>query len=418
MDFYIILIVPFVTLITLIAIGPLFFPSWWNAHYPKIALGLGSIVLIYYLVVVSEPDTVAHTLYEYFSFIVLLGGLFVVAGGINIVTKDLSTPKDNVAFLAAGAVIANLVGTTGASMLLIRPWIRMNKERIEPYHIVFFIFIVSNVGGSLTPIGDPPLFLGYLRGIPFFWIAQHTAPMWIVGVGVLLSVFYLLDTKNYNQLPLSTRKRIDRTEEWKFEGLTNILFLLIILFAVFITSYPLLREALIITAATASYLTTKKSIHQFNHFSFHPIQEVAILFAGIFSTMIPVLQLLEQYSKTITDLSTTFFYWNTGVLSSVLDNAPTYLSFFSVAVGNIQQSNEPITELLMNHAFSNHIVSISIAAVFFGANTYIGNGPNFMVKSIAEHYHAPVPSFIRYITHYTIPIMLPLLVFIWVLFFL
>lgn len=417
MDFHILLIVPFATLITLIAIGPLFFPSWWNVHYPKVALGLGSIILVYYLVVVPESDRVVHSLHEYFSFIVLLGGLFVVAGGINFVTKDLSTPKDNIAFLAAGAVIANLIGTTGASMLLIRPWIRMNKERIEPYHIVFFIFIISNVGGSLTPIGDPPLFLGYLRGIPFYWITQHTAPMWLVGVSVLLSVFYVIDTKSYNRLPLSKRKLIDKKGEWKLEGLTNILFLLIILFAVFITSYPFLREALIITSATASYLTTKKSIHQFNHFSFHPIQEVAILFAGIFSTMIPVLQLLEQYSKTITDLSTTFFYWNTGVLSSVLDNAPTYLSFFSVAVGNIQQNNEPITALLMNHEFTNHIIAISIAAVFFGANTYIGNGPNFMVKSIADHYHVPTPSFIRYITHYTLPIMFPLLVFIWLLFF-
>lgn len=413
----IVLILPFAVLILFIALAPLFAPKWWEKHYSKFSFGLGFIILVYYLFFEQEPEPVLHSLHEYFSFIVLIGSLFVVSGGISIVTKDQTNPFENVLFLFAGAVIANLVGTTGASMLLIRPWIRMNKHRISAYHIVFFIFIVSNVGGSLTPIGDPPLFLGFLKGIPFFWLITRTFPMWCVGVGFLLLVFYFVDRNNFQRLPAKEKRIINKTEEWKFEGAANILFLLIILAAVFITTLPLLREVVILTAAAASYVTTKKSIHQFNHFTFHPIQEVAILFAGIFITMIPALQMLQQYAKTMADLTPSFFFWNTGILSSILDNAPTYLSFFSVAVGNVQTNSEPVSVLLLNSHFTKYIIAISIGSVFFGANTYIGNGPNFMVKSIAEHYHIPMPSFIRFISHYTLPVMLPMLIIIWYLFF-
>jgi Na+/H+ antiporter NhaD/arsenite permease-like protein len=413
----IILTLPFASLISFIALAPLFAPKWWEKHYAKISLGLGFMMLAYYLFIEQEPEPVLHSLHEYFSFIVLIGSLFVVSGGISIVTKDQTNPLENVLFLFSGAVIANLVGTTGASMLFIRPWIRMNKQRISAYHIVFFIFIISNVGGSLTPIGDPPLFLGFLKGIPFFWLITKTFPMWCVGVGLLLLVFYFIDRRNFQRLPVKEKRLINKTEEWKFEGAANILFLLIILAAVFITTYPLLREMVILTAAAASYVTTKKSIHQFNHFSFHPIQEVAILFAGIFITMIPALQILQQHAKTMSDLTPAFFYWNAGILSSILDNAPTYLSFFSVAVGNVQTNNEPVSVLLMSGQFKNYIIAISIGSVFFGANTYIGNGPNFMVKSIAEHYHVPMPSFLHFITRYTLPIMLPMLAVIWYLFF-
>jgi len=414
----ILLVLPFLLLLALIAIAPLFFQNWWSRRYSTVSLVLGGMVIAYYLFVLQQTENVLHTAQEYFSFIVLIGSLFVVSGGINITTKDLTNPQENVLFLLFGAIIANLIGTTGASMLLIRPWIRMNKIRIAPYHIVFFIFIISNVGGVLTPIGDPPLFIGYLKGIPFFWVISKTFPMWVVGVGILLTVFYFLDKRNYHFVSISIRKQIEKTEKWKIQGLNNILFLFIILSAVFITSPPFLREAVIITATVASYLTTKKSIHHANHFSFHPIQEVAVIFAGIFATMMPALELLSRKAAALDHISTSFFFWNTGILSSILDNAPTYLSFFTVAVGNAQINNEPVSILLMNDTFTEHIIAISVAAVFFGANTYIGNGPNFMVKSIAEHYHVPVPSFFSYITHYTLPVMLPMLVVIWVLFFL
>jgi len=414
-----ILVVPFLLLLLLIAIAPLFFPDWWSKHYPKVSYGLGAVVVIYYIFVLDNSRSVLHSAQEYFSFIVLIGSLFVVSGGIHIATKDLTSPKENLLFLLGGAVIANLIGTTGASMLLIRPWIRMNKIRIAPYHIVFFIFIVSNVGGALTPVGDPPLFIGFLRGVPFFWITAKTFPMWCVGVGILLTMFYFLDLKNFREASRSVQRQVEKTEEWKFEGLNNVLFLLIILSAVFISSPPFLREVVIITAAVASYLTTKRHIHHANHFTFHPIQEVAIIFAGIFATMIPALELLEKSASNISFLSNSFFFWNTGMLSSFLDNAPTYLSFFSVALGNVHEGSAAVHELLTTHQeFAQHIIAISVGAVFFGANTYIGNGPNFMVKSIAEHYRVPTPTFIRYITHYTIPFMIPMLVIVWLLFFL
>lgn len=417
MNTELLLVSPFVLLLLLIALAPLFFADWWGKHYPKVSFGLGGLMILYYFFIAQKSEIVFHTAHEYFSFIVLIGSLFVVSGGINISTKDLTSPKENVLFLLFGAVIANLVGTTGASMLLIRPWIRMNKVRIAPFHIVFFIFIVSNVGGALTPIGDPPLFLGYLKGIPFFWVIARTFPMWVVGVGMLLIMFYFLDKKNYDSTSRAVHKQIEKTDEWKIQGLNNVLFLLIILAAVFISSPLFLREAVIITATVASYLTTKKTIHHANHFTFHPIQEVAIIFAGIFATMIPALELLSAKASTLDHISTTFFFWNTGLLSSFLDNAPTYLSFFSVALGSMHDPSLPVSELLTHADFAADVVAISIGAVFFGACTYIGNGPNFMVKSIADHYHVPTPSFIRYITHFTLPFMIPMLIVVWLLFF-
>jgi Na+/H+ antiporter NhaD/arsenite permease-like protein len=411
------LVAPFALLLLLIALAPLFFSDWWGKHYPKVSLALGVLVIAYYILQLHSTEIVLHTASEYISFIVLIGALYIVSGGIHISTKDLTNPKENVLLLLVGAILANILGTTGASMLLIRPWIKMNKARIQPYHIVFFIFIISNVGGSLTPIGDPPLFLGYLKGIPFWWITTKTFPMWITAIGMLLVIFYIFDLKNFNTQKKSIIKEIEKTDVWKVDGLINFLFLGIILLAVFIESPLFLREGVIIATALASYFTTKKTIHDANHFTFHPIQEVAILFAGIFATMIPALELLRTQAQTMTSLTPSFFYWNTGLLSSFLDNAPTYLSFLSVAEGNLNTSALPMADLLNNPTFSSYLVAISIGAVFFGANTYIGNGPNFMVKSIADHYKVHTPSFIRYITHYTIPILLPVLIVIWFLFF-
>jgi Na+/H+ antiporter NhaD/arsenite permease-like protein len=355
---------------------------------------------------------VAH---EYVSFIALIGSLYVVSGGIHIRVKGEATPLVNTVFLLVGAVIANLLGTTGASMLLIRPWIRMNKYRITGYHIVFFIFLVSNVGGCLTPVGDPPLFLGYLTGIPFWWVAEHCWPMWAVGVGALLGIFYVLDRRNFGRAPRPVRERETAHETWRFEGLGNVFFLAVILGAVFIQRPMFLREALMVAAAAGSYFTTRREVHEANEFNFHPIQEVGILFAGIFSTMMPALDWLALNAEQLLGDHPRpgLFFWSCGTLSAVLDNAPTYLSYLSALMGAVHDANVP--HLLQTQGAN--VVAISVAAVFFGAATYIGNGPNFMVKSIADHQKVHAPTFLGYVLRYTLPYLLPVLILTWALFF-
>ena len=466
------MILPFGLLLAAIALGPLLFPNWWAKNYPKVALGLGAITLAYYLFGFQNADrSAAHdkifeTAHEYFSFIALIGSLYVVSGGIHINVKGEATPWANVVFLFIGALLANFLGTTGASMLLIRPWLRMNKYRVSKHHVVFFIFIVSNVGGCLTPIGDPPLFLGYLKGIPFWWVAEHCWPMWATGLAILLLFFYLVDFRNYLRAPKPVREHFESHEQWRFDGLANVFFLGLILIAVFINQPPFLREGLMLASAAGSYFTTKKSVHQSNHFNFHPIQEVAILFIGIFATMMPALDWLQNNAQTVLGKSPApgLFYWGSGVLSSVLDNAPTYLSFLTVIFGSlidhdaisqvqnliqnqgadlvsatepvrhtfaalqkyfsaslasktVSRENIEIAYLLGNVSLNNYIVAISVGSVFFGANTYIGNGPNFMVKSIADHQKVHSPHFLEYIFKWTLPFMVPMLVVVWWIFF-
>ena len=462
------MILPFVALLATIALAPLLAADWWAKHYPKVALALATVTLVYYLFGLHAYPRVLHVAHEYVSFIALIGSLFVVSGGIHINVKGEATPFTNVLFLLIGAVLANLLGTTGASMLLIRPWIRMNKYRVTAHHIAFFIFIVSNVGGCLTPIGDPPLFLGYLKGVPFWWVAHHCWPMWAVGIGALLTTFYIVDTLNYRRAPKTIREKETAHEHWRFDGLPNLFFLAVILVAVFINNPPFLREALMVVAAAGSYFTTRKPVHESNHFNFHPIQEVAILFIGIFATMIPALDWLQMNAGRMGSPTPAFFYWGSGVLSSVLDNAPTYLSFLSaifgscidahvvqqvqhllqagvpnlasiagpnaeqirqtvgalqtyhateLARGAVDSDHIEIAFLIGNTAFNKYLIAISIGAVFMGANTYIGNGPNFMVKSIADHQKVHTPTFLGFIFKYTLPYMLPTLLLVWWLFF-
>jgi Na+/H+ antiporter NhaD/arsenite permease-like protein len=338
--------------------------------------------------------------------------LFIVSGGIHISVKGEATPMANVIFLAIGAVISNLLGTTGASMLLIRPWLRANKYRITAHHVVFFIFIVSNVGGCLTPVGDPPLFLGYLRGIHFWWVAQNGWLIWLTGVAILLAMFYVVDSRSYARAPQSVREAMTGHEKWRFEGLSNVFFLAIILGAVFIHRPPFLREGLMIAAALGSYLTTGKTVHEANHFTMHPIKEVAILFVGIFATMMPALDWLAAHASKLGDPTPGAYYFGSGILSSVLDNAPTYLTFLSALLGTTGAHDVP--SLLAVHPTG--ILAVSAGAVFFGANTYIGNGPNFMVKAIADHQNIHTPTFLGYIAKFTLPYMVPMLIAIWLLF--
>jgi len=362
-------------------------------------------------------------------------------------------------------VLANILGTTGASMLLIRPWLRLNKYRVTAHHVVFFIFIVANVGGCLTPIGDPPLFLGYLKGIPFWWVAEHGWPIWLVGVGTLLAIFYVVDSCNYRRAPREVRASLaEPADEWHFDGLGNLAFLGVILGAVFLNHPPLLREFLMVGAAAGSYFTTRQPVHAANQFNFHPIQEVAILFAGIFATMMPALDWLQLNAGQMHSPTPAFFYWSSGFLSSLLDNAPTYLSFLSAIFGTFIHKDtvdqvlvmaqnggadlgtvaEPVRQtylalreyfgvnvaaravspervnvafLLGNEVYHKYILAISVGAVFFGANTYIGNGPNFMVKAIADHARVHTPTFVGYIVRFSLPYMLPTLALVWWLFF-
>ena len=413
------MILPFAVLLALIAIGPLLFPRWWAKQYPKAAFALAAITLSYYLFFLpgGARETVLHTASEYVSFIALIGSLYVVAGGIHINVKGEATPAQNVLFLAIGAVISNVLGTTGASMLMIRPWIRMNKYRVTAHHIVFFIFIVSNVGGCLTPIGDPPLFLGYLKGIPFFWVLQHCWPMWLVGNAALLLTFYLVDRKNYARAPKAVRDEMaEPRDTWRFQGLANVLFLGVILFAVFIKHPPFVREGIMLVAAVASWFSTREHIHEANHFDFHPIKEVAVLFIGIFATMMPALDWLQRNADSLGTPTPALYYWGTGVLSSVLDNAPTYLAFLTAATGALTENND-LQSLIREPRLNSYLVAISIGAVFFGAGTYIGNGPNFMVKAIADQQKVHTPTFLGYVFKYALPYMLPTLIVIWLVFF-
>jgi len=404
---------PFLLLLGAIALAPLFFADWWGKHYPKVCFGLAAAVVLYYCFGLHASSNVLHTTEEYVSFIALVGSLFVVSGGIHIRVKGEATPLSNTLFLAVGALLANVLGTTGASMLLIRPWIRTNKYRITAHHVTFFIFIVSNVGGCLTPVGDPPLFLGYLSGVPFWWVARHGWPIWLTGVGILLAMFYVVDSRNYARAPKPVREHQTEHETWHFDGLTNLFFLAVIFVAVFVDHPFLLRECLMAAAALGSYFTTKKPVHEANHFTLHPVKEVAILFIGIFATMMPALDWLAANASRLAGTSPTPFYFGSGILSSVLDNAPTYLSFLNALFG--VTGTRDVSLLLVQHP--KIIMAISAGSVFFGANTYIGNGPNFMVKAIADHQHVHTPNFMTYILRHTIPFMLPMLVIVLLIFF-
>lgn len=419
------MVLPFAILLLMIATGPLFYHHFWERNYPKVALLLGSITVVYYLVFLNDTHSLIHTLAEYISFIALLASLFVASGGILIKVDKKSTPMLNVAILLFGAVISNIIGTTGASMLLIRPYIKVNKNRIKPYHIIFFIFSVSNIGGALDPIGDPPLFLGFLRGIGFFWFVEHIILVWVPTLIALMVIFYIIDSRN------KVEDNESYTGKIEFKGGKNIIYLAIILLSVFIdpgiiswvpSLAPLpfgLREIIMFTVTYLSFKTADKKILQSNEFDFEPIKEVAYLFIGIFATMIPALQLIAHESKMYgQQLNPGVFYWATGILSAILDNAPTFLNFLSAALGKYGMDVN-VKEQVFNFSLTYpiYVQAISIAAVFFGAMTYIGNGPNFMVKSICERAGIKMPSFFGYLVKYSIPILLPLFFIIWLLVF-
>ncbi len=396
---------------------------WWhkNENKLKVGMALAAYPLIWVTVISHNYGALWHVIEEYVSFIVLLGTLFYVSGGILLKGDLRATPETNLKFLVFGTAIASIIGTTGASMLLIRPLLRTNHERRYKVHIVvFFIFLVSNIGGSLLPIGDPPLFLGYLRGVPFLWTLNLWKEMLLVSV-LLLTGFYMLD-RHFWRRESDKVKAYDAStvEPLGVQGKSNIIWLLGIVLCVALIKpeYGLfLREAAMIGCAAASKFMTKGDIREQNRFSWFPILEVAALFIGIFLTMIPAQMLLSARGGELGVDTPAKFFWITGLLSSFLDNAPTYVVFFETAKGMVehgQLGGELVSDVIRIPVVI--LQAISVAAVFMGANTYIGNGPNFMVKAIAEEQKIEMPSFFGYMKWSGL-VLIPCFILVSLLFF-
>jgi Na+/H+ antiporter NhaD/arsenite permease-like protein len=405
-------VVPFALLLAAIAILPLAAPHFWEKNRNKgIVTALVSAPIALYLAV-AHPSGLAHSALEYTSFLVLLGSLFVIAGGIHLEGDLEGRPSINTGILALGAVLANAVGTTGASMLLIRTVLRTNSQRKKRSHIpFFFVLIVSNCGGLLTPLGDPPLFLGYLRGVPFHW-TFGLLPFWALANVYLLVAFYFVDRRAYRSEAAADIAR-DKTQvkPLRITGLANAALLGGVVAAVFLDT-PW-RELAMVALTLASVFAAPKEPRTANAFSYGPIAEVAILFAGIFVTMVPALALLEARGDELGLTLPWQYFLTAGALSSVLDNAPTYLTFLAAAQG-LAESRHLVTDVVgVPTAF---LTAISIGAVFMGANTYIGNGPNFMVKAIAEEAKYEMPSFFGYAGRAILtlsPIYVAVVVYLW-----
>src|SRR6267378_4099065 len=408
------IMLPFVILLVAIALAPLIAHHHWERHYHKLCVALAGIVCLYHLFVVNQSARVVHAGIDYATFMVVVGSFFVVAGGIHLRVKSPSGAMRNTLFLLVGALLGNLIGTIGASMLLIRPWIAMNRGRVAPMHMAFFIFLVSNIGGALLPVG-PPLFLGFLKGVPFGWTLQNCWRQWLIAVAIVLAVFFVLDLIN-----LRSRKRAIRESEitqWRCEGAQNFLFLFALL-AALIAVRAGWREPLMVLIALGSYFATPQRIRESNNFTLAPLTEIGWLFLGIFGTMIPVLEYMERSADKLGLNSDASFYWASGLLSGLLDNAPTYLAFFAAALGlHGLDINEPSQVADFIFKDGGELTALSLGAAFFGALTYIGNAPNLLVKTIAEHAHVPTPSFIGYICKFAIPVLIPIFALISILFF-
>ncbi len=420
--------IPFAGMLLSIALFPILKPEFWEKYCPLIVALWSLLFVVPFAIGEGAAETLDVVLEcivgDYITFIILLFGLFCVAGNITIEGNIVGKPKTNAAVLAIGALLSSFIGTTGSSMVLIRPLMRMNGWRHRKTHlIVFFIFLVSNIGGCLTPIGDPPLLMGFSRGVPFFW-SMKLFPILVVNMVILLTVFFFLDNRNYKKdladgLVPELKVKTDKTI--KVSGAHNVIFLLIIIAAVILSGYlptlaafqdasgavkglhiyeeitftfpQMIEVALILISALLSYKTTKQEVRDKNEFTWGPIKEVALLFIGIFITMQPALIILKELGSTLSIDAPAAFFWLTGSLSSFLDNTPTYLVFLTVA-GAMGFTEGVATTI---GTVPVHLLeAISAGAVFMGAITYIGNAPNLMVKSIAEENKIKMPSFFGY----------------------
>lgn len=432
-------VAPFALLLLCIAILPLATPHWWEHNHNKaiIAAILAVPLAIYLYVTFGHVglEKLEHAGLEYVSFIMLLASLYVISGGIYVRGSLSGTPAINTLVLGIGAAIASFIGTTGASVLLVRPLLRANAPRVKKAHVVvFFIFVVSNCGGLLTPLGDPPLFLGFLKGVPFEWTFRLWAP-WILVNGALLTIFFIYDTLVFNreeaERPGSQYEEVTHHEPLGFQGAHNFLGLGLIVLVIYAAGSGWgtggkawgdvrfgMQELAMFVITAVSYFATQRSIRERNRFTFTPIVEVAVLFAGIFVTMIPALQLLNAKGPELGLTEPWQFFWATGLLSSFLDNAPTYLTFAATAAGmeGVPLEGSYLAEYLTKGSADRILAAISMGAVFMGANTYIGNGPNFMVKAIAEENGVKMPSFFGYMA-YSGAILIPIFIVVTFVFF-
>ena len=435
-------VLPFAGILPSIALFPLFLPHFWHHHYPKVAAAWGLLFAVPFLLAYRGQALHAilvTTLHEYLPFLVLLWALFTVAGGIVVGGTMSGTPRSNLTLLGIGALSASWVGTTGASMLLVQPLLRgLEKRQHRAHTVVFFIFLVSNIGGLLTPLGDPPLFLGFLNGVPFFWTLR-LLPQLLLLLALLLPLYYWIDRRAYAREGHPRGVAAPR-EPIRLEGLRNIPLLLGILGAVLLSGtvhlpavgvlgvrfelQDLLRDAVLVVIGLLSLRVTPRSLRAANQFSWAPMREVAYLFAGIFMTMIPALAILLAGERGVlahvvrhVDRPPEYF-WIAGGFSSVLDNAPTYLTFLSAAVGKFlpgMPAQDAVHLLSLQHR--DVLAAISCGSVFMGANTYIGNAPNFMVRSIAEERGVAMPSFLGYVCRWSLPILVPSFALLTLVFF-
>lgn len=442
------LVVPFIGLLLCVAVCPLVCPEWWEKHQP--------LVVLFWILAFAIPSTivdgVGSTLEEilecvigdYITFIVLLFGLFCVAGNIALDGDLAGSPRTNVFMLAMGAILSSIIGTTGASMVMIRPMMKINSWREKKAHImIFFIFLVSNIGGCLTPIGDPPLLMGFSRGVSFFW-SLHLLPVFLMNLVVLLFIFYKMDMRAYQrEIFQGAHPDISKPNtEIKLMGKHNVIFIVMIVGAVILSgvlpSLPLFQDAnhnvlgitifrdvkltypsmiemaIILLAAFLSFRTTSKKIRKKNHFNWGAIQEVAVLFIGIFITMQPALEKMNVLGASMNLNEPAKVFWVTGALSSFLDNTPTYLVFLTtIASMGFQQGIQTSLGVVPQKM----LMALSCGAVFMGANSYIGNAPNFMVKAIADENGIKMPSFFGYIG-WSLAILIPVFLLDTLVFFL
>lgn len=440
---------PFVGILLSIALFPLLKPQFWHHHYGKVAAFWAltfALPFLYFFRETAFHEIIHILLIDYIPFIILLWGLFTIAGGIVLSGTIRGTPATNTILLLIGTILASWVGTTGASMVMIRPVLRANRHRVKKSHIVcFFIILVSNIGGSLTPLGDPPLFLGFLHNVPFFWVTTNLLPHFAFTSLFILAIFYLLDTWMYRKEHIARGEMQTKGEPLRLQGTYNFLLLGGVIGAILLSGYwkaghinilgveveiqNLIRDMIIVTLGLVSLRLTPKELRAANEFSWGPILEVAKLFAGIFITIVPALAILRAGMEgPLRDLivliqNPAHYFWATGLLSSFLDNAPTYLTFFNMALGKLQLTEAMIPAALKvgvektNLQFIYYLEAISVGAVFMGANTYIGNAPNFMVKAIAEEAGVNMPSFFGYMFKYAILILIPTFVLVTWIFF-
>ncbi len=445
--------IPFVFMLLSIALGPVLFPKFWHHHFPKVSF-FWALVLAIPLLIAYKGEALNELLEiiiaDYIPFLVLLWALYTVGGGILVKTSLKGTPWVNAGFLLIGTVLASWMGTTGAAMLLIRPFLRINKHRKNrAFMVAFFIFLVANVGGALTPLGDPPLFLGFLHGVPFFWTLRLIQPMLVVVI-LLLIVYVVLDFRYMRKEQLEAGGAVSAQETTaangsgkvlEILGAYNFLFLVGIVVSILLSGtlkfgainilgverhgQDLLQIGLLLLMGILSLVVTPQALRKENEFTWAPIAEVAYLFFGIFITMAPVLAILKSGSEGALGFVTAavqqpiHYFWVTGALSSFLDNAPTYLTFFSTALGQYYPGvveTTAVNSLIAEHPI--YLMAISAGAVFFGAMTYIGNAPNFMVRSIAEESGVPMPSFFGYILKYSLIFLLPIFIIVTLIFFL